>query len=206
MNYLYRMRLPTSAVLSVIVFCITAASCQKKTEPIAQSAAGGTYFSIKQFMADQFDTHRSQPFVFMKIVSDGEQTDSTYVAADTMAWTPVIDAFAAADISDSALVGQYKYSEFDEGLTGQHMFLYEAADPDLKTRQLMIGADPFTGKILSVYTEVQQPNGKTEKLYYAPLKLIQIQTFTGRGSKARNLRVEYHFPQPEKEEADVYIP
>lgn len=200
------MRFQNLVVLLLLPTVLAATACKKSNQEKKEIKVEGTYFSVRQFMSDQFATFRNQPFVFLKVVTDGTQTDSSYVAADTMAWLPVVEAFANADIGDSALVGSYKYSEFDETVTGQHMFLYEAADPELMTRQLMIGADPFTRKISSIYMDVYLPHGKTQKLYYAPLKMIQIQTFSGKGSKARNLRIEYRFPQNDQEAADAYYP
>lgn len=200
------MRFFTHAVALVLLAAFLAGSCKPAQKQEPKPAVEGTYFSVRQFVRDQFNTYRNQPFVFLKVVQDGQQTDSSYVAADTMDWKPVLDAFSDADIGDTALVGRYKYSEFDEGLTGQHMFLYEAAAPELTTRQLMIGADPFTGRILSIYMDVNLPKGKTQKLYYATLKLIQIQQFSGKGDKARNLRVEYFFPQMGNDDAEEFTP
>ena len=42
--------------------------------PVQETAEGGTYFSIKGFIKDQWDTYSGQPFTFVKTVSLNGET------------------------------------------------------------------------------------------------------------------------------------
>lgn len=181
------------AALTMSLFLL-ATACRQEQKQIPVKPAGPTYFSVQQFILDQFDLFRDQPFVFIKVASMGSSADTSFAAADTMDWASVLQPFANADISDTAMLGKYRYSEFDEPLTQQHILLYEARQPELSTRKLMIAADQETGRIYSIYMDVNLPGGATERLFYAPLKLIQIQRFSVHNGRPQNLRVEYFFP------------
>ena len=66
-------------------------------------------------------------------------------------------------------------------------------EPELFTRNMQITADQVTNKVKSIYIETNK-DGRVQKLYYAPIRLIQIQEFESSllGGE-RNLRLEYRF-------------
>lgn len=82
---------------------------------------------------------------------------------------------------------------FDDNATVSRTYFYEAKNKKLLTKNLHIVTDPFNNKIKSIYIETEK-NGKVQKLYYIPLKLIQIQEYESSFlGKDKNLVVKYHF-------------
>ncbi|MBS1781911.1 MAG: hypothetical protein JSS78_02475 [Bacteroidetes bacterium] len=152
------------------------------------------YFSIRQFANDQFRTYWGQPFSFEKIeIENGNMVDSTIVSASTLDWAKVLDPFFKTDISDPKYLDQYNFSEVDDDATVSKTYIYEAKDKNFFTRSVQISTDPFTGKIKSLFIETEK-NGDQQKLYYKPLKVIQIQTYKATLlGKGKNIRTEYRF-------------
>jgi len=185
--------------LIIFLTLITLVSCkQKRVDNTAATtkADNGGYWSIIQFGQDQWQTFHGQPFTLEKIVTENGKTDSTYVPAFQMDWGEIFNIFFKSDISDKKFIDHYNFSSFDEDVTGKHTFYYEAKDPDLYTRKLQISIDPTTNKIVSIYIETQQSSkydGLSYKLYYAPMKLIQIQEFDNTHTKPIQRVTEYRF-------------
>lgn len=162
------------------VFIFTA--CHKKEkeqEPVAvDSTQSGAYFSIREFALDQWNNFKGSPFTVMKTTTIGDKVDSVIIAADTMEWADIFKTFFESDISAKKFSGHYNFSSFDENMTGTRNYFYEAKDNDLFTRRVILGTDPMNDKIKSVYIETAKGEGDNrvdQKLYYSPLKLIQIQ-------------------------------
>ncbi|RYZ56016.1 MAG: hypothetical protein EOP49_01570 [Sphingobacteriales bacterium] len=185
-------------VLNISLISLLLFGCKREAvKPAPERSEEGTYFSVRDFAKDQFRTYWGQPFTLQKIaVLDGKR-DSSLVNADKIEWPEIMKTFFAADISDPKFDGKYAFSMFDDDATVSRTYYYEALEPDLFTRKLQIMSDPFTDKIKSIYIETEK-NGrfgkKAQKLYYSPVKVIQIQEFESSllGSD-RNLRVEYRF-------------
>ena len=190
--------LTVRAIIAVLALSFFA-GCKKKdaTENAAQATDEGTYFSIIQFTKDQLDTYWGQPFTLVKTVTLNGKTDSTYEQAAKMDWASVFKVFFESDIGKPKFLGKYKFSEFGDDATDSHIFYYEANDPELFTRSLQVTVDPANNKIKNIYIETRKNStltSKAQKLYYTPLKVIQIQeTETGTGTKDRDLRVVYRF-------------
>ncbi len=178
-------------LLSFILLLI--ASCKKDAHSPTADTSGGTYFSIIQFADDQFHTFGGQPYTLHKIVTLNGKVDSSLESALTMDWAAVLKPFFASDISDKKYLDRYHFSMFEDDITDTRNFFYEAKDPDLFTKKLQISSDALNNKIQSIYIETEK-NGKVQKLFYKPVKLIQIQevesSFLG---KDKNLKVEYYF-------------
>jgi hypothetical protein len=182
----------------VICFSILV-SCKKK-HIVAKNdnPAGGTYFSIVQFALDQWNNFRGEPFTLYKVTKENGKIDSIIVSADTLDWgTDVFKVFFPSDISDRRFLGHYRFSSFDDNVTASHIYYYEAIDDTLFTKKLQISVDPENNKILSIYIETQRdsgPKGVMQRLFYKPLKLIQIQEFGGTtiGAKMEK-ETEYFF-------------
>lgn len=166
-------------VLALLVF--VAASCKKKEDnPVADSGKG-TYFSIKQFELDQWNTWQGEPFLISKTVTINKKTDSSYTNSDTISWAPIFKAFAETDISDPKFLGKYNVNSFDDPQDGTRNLFYQAKEEedDLFTRKLLITFDEQSMKIKGVYIETFKKyfmGEETRKLYYSPMKTIQIQT------------------------------
>lgn len=168
-------------------------SCGGKKDHPKHEDNGLTYFSVTDFANDQFRTYWGQPFTLLKIVSSKGKVDSSYIAARDLDWAKVLQPFFRADISDPKFLGKYNYSELMEEATDTRVHYYEAKEDDLFVRMFQINTDPLTSRIRNIYIETEK-DGKLQKLYYAPIKLIQIQEFEKSmlGSD-KNIKTEYRF-------------
>ncbi|MBS1588982.1 MAG: hypothetical protein JST52_05145 [Bacteroidetes bacterium] len=176
---------------------IVAISCVfgcKHHPPLEKPSNTPHYFSIRQFANDQFRTYWGQPFSFEKtVIENGKMVDSSIVSAATLDWAKVLDPFFKTDISDPKYLEQYNFSEVDDDATVSKTYIYEAKDKSFFTRSVQITTDPFTGKIKSLFIETEK-DGNQQKLYYKPLKVIQIQTYqSALLGKGKNIRTEYRF-------------
>ena len=183
------------SILIVFFLSLTVVSaCNKRAEKLAApDASAGTYFSIIQFADDQFRTYWGQPFSLVRVENRNGKTDSTILGANQIDWAGELKPFFNADISDPAFLGRYQFSTFEDDITDSRTFYYEAMEPELFTRNMQITADQVTNKVKSIYIETNK-DGRVQKLYYAPIRLIQIQEFESSllGGE-RNLRLEYRF-------------
>jgi hypothetical protein len=172
--------------------------CQKKEEPPKSPYTGASYFSIIEYGSDQFRTYWGQPFSLEKIrTEDGKVTDSSIVPAARVDWAKVLKPFFETDISHPKYLDQYTFSSVDDDLTNSRTYIYEAKDKKLFTQMLQIATDPFTNKIKSVFIETRDGDkfrSQSQKLFYIPVKLIQIQQFeSSMLGKDKNIRTEYRF-------------
>ncbi|HRO43212.1 MAG TPA: hypothetical protein PL009_10285 [Flavipsychrobacter sp.] len=182
-----------SCGIAPALLCFLLFSCVKKEEKTEAQLSGATYFSIVQFAEDQFHTHWGQPFTFVKTVRKNEKVDSSYVAAKDVDWAKELKPFFESDISNPKFLDQYNFSVLNDDVTVSKTYYYEAKTPELFTRSFQIITDPFTDKVKNIFIETQK-DGRVHKLYYTPLKLIQIQEFDKSliGGQ-NNVRVEYRF-------------
>ncbi|MCW3122693.1 MAG: hypothetical protein JWQ38_2185 [Flavipsychrobacter sp.] len=167
-------------IVLLSVAAMSATSCKKKKDKVeAADTLTGNYFSINQFLIDEWNTFQGQPFMISKTVKEGEKVDSSLTNSDTISWAPLVKVFAVTDISDRKYLGQYKFSQFDDNADQTHNFFYEAIDEDLFTRKLLITIDRFTSKVKGIYLETEKKtlfDDRVQKLYYKPLQTVQIQT------------------------------
>jgi len=175
----------------------TTACHKREKKALKQEISNGAYFSVKQFAQDQFRTFWGQPFTLERIKIENEQKDSSLIAVNRADWPEILKPFFDADISGKELQGKYNFSVLDDDATVSKTYFYEAKDKKLFTRNLQIATDPFTGKIKSIFIETAKDGSfgeKRQKLYYKPVKIIQIQEFeSSLMGKDRNSRTEYRF-------------
>ena len=161
------------------------------------SVENGTYFSIRQFAKDQMNSFWQQPFLFEKRKTINGKTDTILLAGLNLDWGNILQTFFDADISDTKNIGKYEFTVINDDATVSKIYDYEAKDPKLFTQKTQIIFDPFTDRIKAVYIETHQEDfwkKKNQKLFYVPLKVIQIQQFESpRFGKDKNTRTEYHF-------------
>ena len=150
-------------------------------------------------MVDEWNTFAGQPFMINKMVIKDGKTDSSLTNSDTISWAPLVKIFSETDISDRKFLGRYKFTQFDDNADGTHNFFYEANEDDdeLFTRKLLLTIDAFTTKVKGIYIQTEKKtifDDCVQKLYYAPMKTIQIQTEDKPliGAKTHTV-VEYHF-------------
>ncbi len=155
------------------------------------------YFSMKDFILDQISLLQGQPYTLQKIVKLNGETDTSIVALQTEDWSPVYAAFREAEIGLPKYVGRYNFTNFPEPLTRTEQFVYEAKEPKLLVRRLMLGINDESAKVTSVLAETEKTNfwgGERKKLYYAPLKVIQIQEeATAKVGADKTFSIEYRF-------------
>ena len=171
------------AAFLLLLVVLAASSCKKKKVAAPKPVFTGTYFSIKDYALDEWNTFAHDPFAIIKTVriNDGK-TDTTYTNSDTINWAPIFKVFFETDIGDTSFLGKYKYTQFPDNQDGTMNLFYEVADPDdddLFTRKLLITADQYTRKIKGIYIETSKKDffgERTQRLYYSPMKTIQIQT------------------------------
>jgi len=163
----------------LVLLALSVGSCKKTRDKAPEELVEGNYFSINQFMLDEWNTFAGEPFMITKTVREGGKTDSVLLNSDIMPWGDVVKIFSETDISDRKYLGKYKFTQFDDNADQTHNFFYEALDEELFTRKLLITINQFTAKIKGIYIETEQKTvfeDCVRKLYYAPLKTIQIQT------------------------------
>lgn len=82
------------------------AACDKKKEKEDFSDVQGNYFSINQYILDQWNTFAGEPFVIQKTMwVNGRTMDSSYSNSDTINWSRLFDIFSKTDISDRKFLG-----------------------------------------------------------------------------------------------------
>ncbi len=181
----------------MLVFILVSCKPKQNDKAVEELAEKGTYFSIKQFIADQWSLYHGQPYGLQKIVYLNGKVDSAMVSAYDLDWAPIFKVFFETDISDKKFLGKYDFSKFADDATMTHNFFYEANDPKLFTRKLQISADNVNNKIRSIYIETQkqgQWSSKTQKLFYMPVKVISIQEYEKTApNTVKELRIEYRF-------------
>ncbi|MCD6012261.1 MAG: hypothetical protein K0Q79_2123 [Flavipsychrobacter sp.] len=154
-------------------------ACDKKEDKEDYSNVQGNYFSINQYILDQWNTFAGEPFVIQKTTwVNGKTMDSSYTNSDTINWARLFAIFSATDISDRKYLGQYSFNQFDDNQDGTHNFFYMAKDHDLFTQKLLLTVDQENMKVKGIYIETYKKSATdecTQKLYYSPMKKIQIQ-------------------------------
>ena len=184
----------------LVAASLSISACQRYVARNAIVNDGNTYFSIKQFAADQIQTYGQQPFSMFRITKLNGKTDTTLANFMNMDWAPIFHSFGETDISDPKFLGQYDFSMYDESVTGARILSYTAKNKKLLTRTLQIAADPTNNKITSIYIETAQNDfwgSQSQKLLYVPLRLIQIQKSKhGLLGKAWDLNTEWRFGAP----------
>jgi hypothetical protein len=167
-------------ILLITLLAISFASCKKKDASDEFADIKGSYFSINQYILDQWNTFAGEPIFIIKSVRvNSGKPDSSYTNSDTLSWAPIFKTFAETDISDRKYLGKYNFNQFDDAQDQTHNFFYQARDEDLFTQKLLITIDLYTSKVKGIYIETYKKDfgdEVTQKLYYAPLKTIQIQT------------------------------
>ena len=156
------------------------AGCKKKETKDEFADIKGNYFSINQFIVDQWNNFDDMPFVIIKSTRvDGKTTDSVITNSDTLNWAQIFNIFSATDISDRKNLGLYNFNQFDDNQDNTHNFFYMAKDNDLFTQKLLITLDQRNMRVKGIYVETYKKtvfDECTQKLYYSPIQNVQIQT------------------------------
>src|SRR5690606_15593877 len=85
---------------------------RKDTGP---SDPGETYFSVSQFLDDQWANRlEGQPLVLTRLSRFNGRTDSQYVPLDTVLWQKIRSKMDAGDISAPEFLGRYAFTFLEE--------------------------------------------------------------------------------------------
>ncbi len=167
---------------AIVLACISLvySSCSSKNNAQGIKKTKGSYFSIQQYARDQFSMNKGIPYGFHKISNVNGKKDTVVQNFNTVDWPTVFKLFFETDISDKKFLGHYNFSQFDDSATQSRNYYYEAKEDYLETRKLLISTDPTNNKVVSIYIEYEKKGlfkSENRKLFYIPLKVIQIQQF-----------------------------
>jgi hypothetical protein len=180
-----------SGIFSVLCFACTSKKAAEK--PKDQE----TYFSVRQFLDDQWKTRKGQPIALLRITSFNGTSDSSFVNLDSTLWSNIRMKFDQADIGNPKFLDQYRFNLFEDADLQLVNLNYEAKSDELFTQKMNIGVDAFNNRVRSVYIETRIRNKvyrRSQKLYYAPDRVIQIQEYEKSATMPeKDLKVEYHY-------------
>lgn len=193
------MKLNAPVLFFLLLF---SAACSSKKQEVKEPEIpdnAPTYFSIRQFIQDQWETYKMQPYTLERVITDGDKKDSSLVSAYEFELGEIMETFIKTDIGHKKFLGKYDFNMMEDASTWTRSYYYEATDPDVYTRKLQIITDAENNKIKNIYIEAEEKGGATVKLYYAPVKLIRIQEISKPtlGSK-KEITKEYRFPSSEE--------
>lgn len=156
-----------------------------------------TYFSVSEFLDDQWKLLAGQPYMLLKVTNFNGSKDSSMVLLDSTLWQQIREPFDAADIGKVQFLEQYRFTTYKENVLNAIYINYEALYKDLYTRRLNVGMDNYNYKIQSIYIEAEKRNRtytSIRKLTYIPQKSIRIQGFEKSIiSKPEEMNVVYYF-------------
>ncbi len=189
-----------SAALFIAITSVLLCACAKKNADENEcdpSKLKGTYYSIRQFARDQFDMYKGTPYGFKKVSVLNGKKDTAYENIYTLDWPMIFKTFFETDISQRKFDCLYNFSMFDDDVSETRNYYYEAKDPKLFTRKLIITTNTTTQKVVSIYIETEKKTAfsfQAQKLLYIPLKVIQIQKYEKTFFRApQDLFLEYDF-------------
>ena len=181
-----------------LLLTVVLPACKEETPEERMMRMGIGYFSINQYLYDQFKNYDGRPITILKTIKLKDKEDTVYTNSEKFDWTEVLDVLKETDISDKDLLGHYKYRQYVDDATKTINFYYDAQDDYLLTRQLLIVADEFTYHIRSIYIETIEHSmvfgDKKQFIFYVPLKHLQIQETKAPvfGQKSRKV-ASYYF-------------
>ncbi len=173
---------------------LTFSACKKEEEPYDPDKS---YFSVKQFVADQYELYKGQPYMFEKTTIVNGKKDSSLVGYDKVDWNTVFKIFCDADISDNKFFERYDFNQFDDNILEASVLTYTAKEPDLFVKKFTINYDNVSRKISMIYIETAD-NGrfhaKEQKLsYYVKDKIVIQESEKSFLSDPKEVVITYKF-------------
>ena len=172
------------------------AACKQKkvSENPAENEEVPRYFSIKQFIEDQFDLKKGQPYTFRKVVAENGRSDTTMEPYDKVDWKYVFATFAASDISQPETFGKYDFTNVDDNTLESSMLIYTAKNPKEFTQKMNVGYDNLNGKIGSIYIETKTKEKEQKLSYFVNEKIIISEYTAPDGKQVHEKTTTYLFP------------
>lgn len=155
-------------------------SCKERTQLDLLTEEKGNYFSIKQYILDEWTTHAGEPLVFKKTVKTDGKVDSSMTNVERMNWPEILEPFIAADIGDRKFLNKYTFSQFDDEMDNTRNFMYVANTEDLFVQKFLITMDISSNKVRGIYIETYRKilwSSTSQKLFYTPARTIQVQEY-----------------------------
>ena len=197
--YFYRVLIKVRFYIAFALLLMVAfPSCKEETTEERMMRMGIGYFSINQYLYDQYKNYDGHPITILKTIKEKDKEDTVYSNSEKFDWKEVLDVLTETDISDKDMLGHYKYRQYMDDAAKTVSFYYDAEDDYLVTRQLLIVADEFTYHIKSIYMETFDHSmifgDKKQFIFYVPLKYLQIQENKAPvfGAKSRRV-ISYYF-------------
>lgn len=193
-----KLRIPILFVFTVFIAACSGKKKEIKVDPEFANVEG-TYFSIRQFIRDQWEMNKMLPITFERIIVSDEGRDSSFISGFKMELGHIMETFANTDIGDKKYLGKYSFSESLDSASNTRTYFYDANDPEFYTQKLQIITGASDNQIKNVYIEAAESSGWTRtslKLYYAPGKLIRIiESKKARFVSPDVTTTEYRFPE-----------
>lgn|SRR5690606_21494840 len=170
---------------------------QKSTSTDQEETNKETYFSVTQFLDDQWANRHGIPYTLQRVTVLNGRSDTTYVLLDSTLWQNIRAQFDAADISEVKFLDRYQFSFVEDNTTETNNLMYEAKEEDLFLQSMVVAADMFTDMVRTVYLETKDTREgytRTQKLSYIPDQVIQIQEFEkSSATPKKELLIQYKF-------------
>lgn len=196
-----------------IALCLTLFACKEKqksasAEQSADAPAGPvtrlkvddttqTYFSVKEYLDQQWNLKKDNPYTLLKIVVENGKRDSSFVPFDSTNWFTILQPFYIADIGDKKYLGWYRFDSYKDDDAEEVHIRYEAIAPDTIMRKMDVAANPFSGTVNLVYMETRHQTGQgiiSRKMTYKRDDFIQIiESDKKEGKPASDRILEYRF-------------
>lgn len=181
---------------SIVASCGTKVPKYDPNEKISDEAKDTLYFSVKEFLNDQWKNKGHLPYTLTRITVNNKKSDTAFIAWDS-AFHTFRGAFDSTDIASSRFLKLYHFSVASEESLGITNLTYEALNPDLFTQKLVVGMDDYNQRVRTLYIETREKKWmsyRTQKLTYIPDRAIQIQTFrSSRFSGPKETIITYKF-------------
>jgi hypothetical protein len=168
-------------LLVIVTFWVSFISCkdaQTNTASDENTIHIENYFSIKQFMDDQWELYKDDVYVLMRTIQYKNQSDTAYVDLDEKNFKDIRAYFDPIDISSKTFLNLYHVEEIYDSSQEMYIINYLANNDELLLQKLSLVIHDETLKIMSIYAETQSKNifkTKTSKLNYNPKTSIVIQ-------------------------------
>lgn len=182
----------------VCFLSLTLFACKEKQNSTSTEEENTeTYFSVTQFLDDQWLNRSGIPYTLQRIATVNGKTDTAFVLLDSLLWQNLRKPFDATDIGKASFLGQYDFQFFEDETTESNNLVYTAKDKQLFMQKMLINADMFNDMIRSVYIETNDTRkgySRIQKLSYIPDQIIQIQEFEkSSATPEKDLYILYKF-------------
>lgn len=181
-------------IILYLVFLLPFISCSKQNSD-SNKEGESIYFSISQFLDDQWDLLNGQPYTLRKKIVINGNVDTGVQHLDSVFFSHIREIFDKSDISNPKFESKYNVEHIQESMF--HTLNFTAQDEDLYTQLLVVNMDYENNRVLNIYIETKQEtlfHDKITKLTYAPLRFIQIiekeKSFL---SSPKNIEINYVF-------------